>query len=107
MGRKEDGCRLVVSWRRLGRAGKRVRLCCAEWQADRVQHCHLFGILTLAPLLLDANQQECKKLLRAIHEIPCVKSKADWALRWISHSSSFAERLVAFACVEGIHFSGR
>lgn len=69
--------------------------------------CHLFGILTLAPLLLDANRQECKKLLRAIHEIPCVKSKADWALRWISHSSSFAERLVAFACVEGIHFSGR
>lgn len=61
----------------------------------------------LAPLLLDAHQQECKKLLRAIHEIPCVKSKADWALRWISHSSSFAERLVAFACVEGIHFSGR
>lgn len=33
--------------------------------------------------------------------------KAEWALRWISSSNSFAERLVAFACVEGIHFSGR
>ncbi|KAJ1376510.1 Ribonucleotide reductase small subunit family [Sesbania bispinosa] len=37
---------------------------------------------------------------------PCVAKKAEWALRWIDASDSFAERLVAFACVEGIFFSG-
>ena len=44
-------------------------------------------------------------LLRAIDTIPCVKDKADWALRWIN-KGSFAERLIAFAAVEGIFFSG-
>lgn len=38
--------------------------------------------------------------------MPCVAKKAEWAQRWIGSGSSFAERLVAFACVEGIHFSG-
>jgi ribonucleoside-diphosphate reductase subunit M2 len=46
-------------------------------------------------------------LLDAIETIPCVRRKADWALRWISDKrSTFAERLVAFAAVEGIFFSG-
>lgn len=46
-------------------------------------------------------------LRNAIYTIPCVQKKANWALRWCnSHVSSFAERLVAFACVEGIFFSG-
>ena len=45
-------------------------------------------------------------LFRAIETIPCVKKKADWALKWISSSDSFAERLLAFACIEGIFFSG-
>ena len=44
-------------------------------------------------------------LLRAIDTIPCVKDKADWALRWIGQGG-FAERLIAFAAVEGIFFSG-
>ena len=44
-------------------------------------------------------------LFRAIDTIPCVMQKADWALRWIN-SDSFAERIVAFACVEGIFVSG-
>ncbi len=44
-------------------------------------------------------------LLHAIETVDCVKKKADWALRWIS-KGSFAERLVAFAAVEGIFFSG-
>lgn len=48
---------------------------------------------------------EKDKLLRAIDTIDCVKRKADWALRWID-KGSFAERLVAFAAVEGIFFSG-
>lgn len=39
--------------------------------------------------------------------VPCIRKKADWALRWISDKeSSFAERLIAFAAVEGIFFSG-
>lgn len=39
--------------------------------------------------------------------MPCVKKKADWALNWIAdETASFAERVVAFAAVEGIFFSG-
>ena len=45
-------------------------------------------------------------LFNAIHEIPAVKKKAEWALKWIKSDSSFAERLLAFAIVEGIFFSG-
>jgi ribonucleoside-diphosphate reductase beta chain len=48
---------------------------------------------------------EKSRLFNAIETIPCVKKKADWALRWIDNGS-FAERLVAFAAVEGIFFSG-
>ena len=49
---------------------------------------------------------EKDRMFRAIETIPCVKIKADWALKWINNSNSFAQRLVAFACVEGIFFSG-
>ncbi|CAI2162318.1 12523_t:CDS:2 [Funneliformis geosporum] len=46
-------------------------------------------------------------LFDAVENIPCIQKKANWALRWISDKkSSFAERLVAFAAVEGIFFSG-
>jgi len=60
-------------------------------------------------LLIDTyvkDKAEKSKLLNAIDEVPCVKAKAEWALRWISSSNRFAERLVAFAVVEGIFFSG-
>jgi ribonucleoside-diphosphate reductase beta chain len=59
-------------------------------------------------LLIDTyvkNPQEKDKLLHAIETMDCVKKKADWALRWID-KGSFQERLVAFAAVEGIFFSG-
>ncbi|KAG0006246.1 Ribonucleotide-diphosphate reductase (RNR), small subunit [Entomortierella chlamydospora] len=47
------------------------------------------------------------KLFDAIDTIPCIRKKASWALKWISDKdSTFAERLVAFAAVEGIFFSG-
>lgn len=49
---------------------------------------------------------EQKRLFMAIETIPTIAKKAQWAQRWISDSSSFAERLVAFAAVEGIFFSG-
>lgn len=45
-------------------------------------------------------------LFNAVETVPCVGKKAEWALRWIGSSTSFAERLVAFAAVEGIFFSG-
>jgi len=48
---------------------------------------------------------EKDRLFNALETVPCVKKKADWALRWIDQGS-FAERLVAFAAVEGIFFSG-
>lgn len=49
---------------------------------------------------------ERKNLFNAIETVPAVKKKAEWALKWITSSTSFAERLVAFAAVEGIFFSG-
>ncbi|KAK2635490.1 hypothetical protein Ddye_030282 [Dipteronia dyeriana] len=52
------------------------------------------------------NSEEKSNLFRAIETVPCVKKKAEWALNWIGGSESFAERLIAFACVEGIFFSG-
>ena len=46
-------------------------------------------------------------LFNAIETLPCVKKKADWALKWINDkNSTYAERVVAFAAVEGIFFSG-
>jgi ribonucleoside-diphosphate reductase beta chain len=59
-------------------------------------------------LLIDTyikNTEDKKFLFNAIDTLDCVKKKADWALRWIDEGS-FAERLVAFAAVEGIFFSG-
>ncbi|MDK7375861.1 ribonucleoside-diphosphate reductase small subunit [Weeksella virosa] len=59
-------------------------------------------------LLIDTYIKDPKEkdyLLRAIETIPCVGKKADWALEWIE-SDNFAERLIAFAAVEGIFFSG-
>ena len=51
------------------------------------------------------NKAEQEHLLHAVETVPSVKKKADWALRWIEQGS-FVERLVAFAIVEGIFFSG-
>ena len=45
-------------------------------------------------------------LFKAMDNIPVVKKKADWAFKWIGSDNTFAERLVAFAAVEGIFFSG-
>jgi ribonucleoside-diphosphate reductase beta chain len=60
-------------------------------------------------LLIDTyvkDKIEQDHLFRAIDTIPCIKKKADWAVKWIESESNFATRLVAFACVEGIFFSG-
>jgi len=61
-------------------------------------------------LLIDTyikNNEEKTKLFSAIDNFPCIKKKSDWAQKWIKDNrSSFATRLVAFACIEGIFFSG-
>ncbi len=59
-------------------------------------------------LLIDTyvkDEAEKHELFHAIETFPAIKDKADWALKWIE-SESFAERLIAFAAVEGIFFSG-
>ena len=53
------------------------------------------------------DEQEKSDCFDALSKYPCIKRKADWALKWISDKrSGFATRLIAFACVEGIYFSG-
>ncbi|KAL7098903.1 hypothetical protein ACP275_09G047800 [Erythranthe tilingii] len=60
--------------------------------------------LLLETYIKDSNEKH--RLFNAVENIPCVARKASWALNWIKSSSSFAEKLVAFACIEGIFFSG-
>ncbi len=61
-------------------------------------------------LLIDSyitDEEEKTKLFKAIEHYPCIKKKAEWAQKWIhDNRSHFSSRLVAFACVEGIFFSG-
>ena len=54
-----------------------------------------------------SDKTEKSRLFNSLNEFPCIKKKADWAIKWINDKrSNFATRLVAFACVEGIFFSG-
>ena len=60
-------------------------------------------------LLIDTfikDSEEKDKMFHAMDTLDCVKMKASWALKWIDSAPSFAHRLVAFAAVEGIFFSG-
>lgn len=67
-------------------------------------HSEMYSLL-IDTYIKDPKQREY--LFNAIETLPCVKKKADWALKWISDkNSTYAERVVAFAAVEGIFFSG-
>lgn len=67
-------------------------------------HSHVYANLLLEYV---RDSDERTRLLNAITTIPCIKKKADWTLRWIRDQDEvFARRLVAFAIVEGIFFSG-
>ncbi|XP_011010286.1 PREDICTED: ribonucleoside-diphosphate reductase small chain A isoform X3 [Populus euphratica] len=66
-------------------------------------HSEMYSLL-LETYIKDS-REKCR-LFNAIENIPCVAEKAKWALDWIQSSMVFAERLVAFACIEGIFFSG-
>lgn len=67
-------------------------------------HAEMYALL-IDTYITDAVQKD--RLFHAIQHYPCIERKANWALRWISSKDvSFSERLVAFAAVEGIFFSG-
>ncbi|XP_070563791.1 ribonucleoside-diphosphate reductase subunit M2 B-like isoform X2 [Ptychodera flava] len=67
-------------------------------------HSEMYSLL-IDTYILDLEEKQ--KLFSAIDTLPCVKRKADWAIQWIeSHDTTFGERLVAFAAVEGVFFSG-
>jgi len=71
---------------------------------NEAEHNRTYGML-IDSLVTDLDERD--RLFNAITEIPAVQRKAEWALTWLDPATrSFAERLVAFLCVEGILFSG-
>jgi ribonucleotide reductase beta subunit family protein with ferritin-like domain len=67
-------------------------------------HSHTYSLLIETYI---KNEEEKNKLFHAIENFPCIKKKSDWAQKWINDKrSNFATRLIAFACIEGIFFSG-
>lgn len=67
-------------------------------------HSEMYALL-IDTYIRDAGEKD--RLLRAVDTVPCVSAKAAWALRWTDAlAATFPERVVAFACVEGIFFSG-
>ena len=66
-------------------------------------HSETYSLL-LETYVTDTNERT--HLLNAVDTVPCIRKKAEWALRWIHNEANFAARLAAFACVEGIMFSG-
>lgn len=83
--------------------------------SEPINHTGIFnGILTgqseTYSLLIDTyikDKEEKHKLFTALDNFPCIKKKADWSIKWINDKrSNFGTRLLAFACIEGIFFSG-
>ena len=83
---------------------KEVRTCLRFQSMMEDIHSEMYSRL-IDTLIHDT--EEKIKIFNAITTIPCIKQKADWACKWTKGcDSSLPMRLVAFACVEGIHFSG-
>ena len=67
-------------------------------------HSEMYSLL-IETLIKDPVEKD--NLFNAIETMPCIRKKAVWALKWINKEhTSFAERVIAFAAVEGIFFSG-
>merc|ERR550514_2681388 len=66
-------------------------------------HSETYSLL-IEQYIKDASEKEM--VFDAIHTMPAIKEKANWAIQWMNQENSFAERLIAFAAVEGILFSG-
>jgi ribonucleotide reductase beta subunit family protein with ferritin-like domain len=83
---------------------KEVRTCLRFQSMMEDIHSEMYSRL-IDTLISDS--EEKARIFNAITTIPCIKQKADWAKKWTQSSeSSLPHRLIAFACVEGIHFSG-
>ena len=83
---------------------KEVRTCLRFQSMMEDIHSEMYS--RLIDTLIHDNTEKYR-IFNAITTIPCIKLKAEWAKKWTNaESSSLAMRLVAFACVEGIHFSG-
>jgi ribonucleotide reductase beta subunit family protein with ferritin-like domain len=79
--------------------------CAYSFQA-MMENTHSFVYSLLIDTLVKEPKKK-KKLFEAVVTIPCVKEKADWAIKWMNKNERcFAERLIAFAVVEGVFFSG-
>ena len=71
-----------------------------------MENIHSITYSTLIDTYIKDKEQK-HKLFNALHEYDCIKKKGQWAIKWINDKkSNFATRLVAFACIEGIFFSG-
>lgn len=66
-------------------------------------HSEMYSILIDSYITEARDKHEC---FNAVDNFPCIRKKADWAIKWINNPISFSTRLVAFAAVEGIFFSG-
>ena len=66
-------------------------------------HAEMYSLM-IETIIKDSAEKD--NLLNAVETIPCIGKKAAWAIKWIESKDSFAKRLVAFAIVEGIFFSG-
>jgi ribonucleotide reductase beta subunit family protein with ferritin-like domain len=83
---------------------KEVRTCLRFQAMMEDIHSEMYSRL-IDTLIADKNEKE--KTFNAIVNIPCIKKKAEWAKKWTnSETATISKRLIAFACVEGIHFSG-
>lgn len=74
-----------------------------EQMANETCHSETYGLLIDTYI---SDRQEKLKLFRAIRTMPFVAKKAQWAMKWMTRDTSFASRLMAFAIVEGVFFSG-
>ena len=75
----------------------------AYQQHNEMVHGETYSLL-LEKYIRDASEKDA--MFRALETVPCINKKAQWAIEWFDADKLFAERLVAFACVEGIFFSG-
>jgi ribonucleoside-diphosphate reductase beta chain len=83
---------------------KEVRTCLRFQSMMEDIHSEMYSRL-IDTLILDSNEKD--HIFNAITTIPCIKQKAEWAKKWTqSETATLPHRLIAFSCVEGIHFSG-
>ena len=66
-------------------------------------HAEVYSVM-IEEIIKDQNEKD--ELFNAIEKIPCIKKKGNWASIWANSETEFAQRLIAFAIVEGIFFSG-